>query len=283
MKISLAIAVTAFAALAAAPVFAADATFERTLTVNGQVELAITTGAGYIHLTPSAAGQVHIVGHVHSNWGGSSWGGNDEQVQEIAAHPPIEQTENIVRVGVRHETLHNIGIDYDIQAPADAFLEAGSGSGRITDDGVGANARIHTGSGSIHATGLRGGYTISTGSGSIDADQVGRGDAKAQTGSGSIELRNVNGALEARTGSGHIKVTGTPSGPWRIETGSGGAEIWTGNAAFTLDASCGSGGIRSDRPLTTQGSQSQHHLSGTVNGGGPTVHIHTGSGSVRID
>ncbi|MFP5205004.1 MAG: DUF4097 family beta strand repeat-containing protein [Acidobacteriota bacterium] len=275
MKALLAIALAAWAA---APVFAADATFERTLTVNGQVELAVTTGSGSIHLTPSTGGQVHIVGHVRS-----SWGANEDQVREIAAHPPIEQTGNIVRVGARHETLHNIGIDYDIQAPADAFLEAGSGSGSITDDGVGTNARIHTGSGSIHASGLRGGYSIGTGSGSIDAEQTGQGDDKAQTGSGSIELRNVHGALEARTGSGHIKVTGTPSGPWHIDTGSGGVEIWTGGAAFTLDAACGSGGIRSDRPVTTQGRQSRRHLSGTVNGGGPTVRIHTGSGSIHID
>jgi hypothetical protein len=277
MKAWLGVAVAAWAVLAVAPVFAADATFERTLTLNGQAELAISTGAGYIHLTQGAAGQVHIVGHVHSGWGA-----NEEQVREIAAHPPIQQTGSIVRVGQRNQGLRNISIDYDIQAPADAFLEAGSGSGSITDDGVGTNARIHTGSGSIHASGLRGGYSLSTGSGSIDAEQTGRGDDKAQTGSGSIELRGVNGALEARTGSGQVKVTGTPAGPWHLETGSGSVEIWTGDAAFTLDAACGSGGIHSDRAVSTHGSESKHHLSGAVNGGGPTVRIHTGSGSIRI-
>jgi hypothetical protein len=277
MTASRAVAVAGWAALAVAPAWAADASFERTLPVQGQAELAISTGAGYIHLTPGAAGQVHIVGHVRS-----SWGGNEDEVREIAAHPPIQQTGSIVRVGERNPWLRNISIDYDIQAPADAFLEAGSGSGGITDDGVGTNARIHTGSGSIHATGLRGGYTLNTGSGSIAAEQVGPGDDRAETGSGTIELRDVNGALEARTGSGHVKVTGTPARPWHIGTGSGSVEIWTGNAAFTLDAACGSGGIYTDRQVTTQGSVGKNHLSGTVAGGGPLVRLHTGSGSIRI-
>jgi hypothetical protein len=278
MKTWSALAGAALAAMAVAPVWAADATFDRTLPVNGQVELVVSTGAGSIHLMPGAASRVHILGHVHS-----TWGGNEDEVRSIAAHPPIEQTGNIVRIGERHQNLYNnIRIDYDIQAPANAFLEAGSGSGGITDDGVGTNARIHTGSGSIRAIGLQGGFTLNTGAGSIEAEQVGRGDSKAHTGSGSIDLRGVNGALETRTGSGHVKVTGTPAGPWHIETGSGSVEVWTGDAAFTLDAASGSGGIHSDRAVSTHGSESRHHLSGAVNGGGPTVRIHTGSGGIRI-
>lgn len=277
MKAWFVLPLAAWATLAAAPVLAADATFQRTLTVNGQVDLTVSTGSGSIHLMPGAGNQVHIVGHVRSNWGA-----NEDQVREIAAHPPIEQTGNIVRVGGRHQFLQNISIDYDIQAPANAYLEAGSGSGSINDDGVGTNAHIHSGSGSINATGLRGGFSLGTGSGSIVAEQVGRGDSKAETGSGSIELRGVDGALVAHTGSGHISVRGTPSGPWRLSTGSGGVEVWTGDAAFTLDAGSGSGGIHSDRPVSTQGSEGKHHLSGTVNGGGPTVRIRTGSGGIRI-
>ena len=94
----------------------------------------------------------------------SSWGGSEERVREIAANPPIEQTGNIVRIGARHENLHNISIDYEIEAPANAYLDASSGSGDITDDGVGENAKLSTGSGNIHATGLNGGFSASTGS-----------------------------------------------------------------------------------------------------------------------
>ena len=221
-------------ALAAVPALASEATFDRTLSVNGRVELSIATGSGNIHLTRGADNQVHIFGKVRS-----TWGGNDAQVREIAAHPPIEQTGNIVRIGARHENLRNISIDYEIQAPENVFLDAGSGSGNIIVDGVGQNARLSTGSGNIHATGLHGGFTANTGSGNIYAEQTGVGDVKAQTGSGNL-------------------------------------------AGITLDASTGSGGIHSDRDMVTHGESNRHHVSGTLNGGGPTVRIETGSGSIRI-
>jgi DUF4097 and DUF4098 domain-containing protein YvlB len=266
--------------MAALPALSAEtATFERNLSVNGRVELTVSTGSGYIHLTRGSDNQVHVYGKVHSN----NWGeNNDARVHEIAANPPIEQTGNIIRIGTHHENMHNISIDYEIQAPANSYLEAGSGSGDIKVDGVGNNAKLSTGSGSIHATGLQGGFTLNTGSGDIFADQTGEGDVKAQTGSGSIELREIHGGLKAGTGSGDIKITGTPSMDWKLETGSGSIEFWPGNTGFTLDASTGSGSVHTDKEMAVQGSFDKHHITGKINGGGPTVRIQTGSGDVRI-
>ena len=268
---------TSVALFTALPLFAADATFERNFSTNGRPDLSVATGSGSIHLSAGAPGQVHIVGHIHT-----SWGADEVQVRSLADHPPLEQTGNIVRVGVHVGNLHNISIDYEIQAPPDAFLEANTGSGAINDDGVGANARLNTGSGNIHAKGLSGDATLGTGSGSIEADFTGGGNIKAETGSGSVELNNVHGGLRAHTGSGHVKVNGSPAGPWQIETGSGGVELFTGSSAFTLDASCGAGSIESDRTVAVQGKQSRRHLAGNVNGGGPEVRVETGAGSIHI-
>jgi DUF4097 and DUF4098 domain-containing protein YvlB len=275
------LAVTAALALAALPALASEATFERTLSVSGKVELSVSTGSGNIHLTPGSGNRVHIFGRVKT----TCWGincGSEQQVREIAAHPPIEQTGNIVRIGGHHENLRNISIDYEIEAPAEAYLDAGSGSGNITDDGVGENVKLSTGSGGIHATGLHGGFSVGTGSGNIYAEQIGEGDVKAETGSGSIELRNLHGGLRAGTGSGNIKVGGTPASPWHLETGSGSVELWAGNAALTLDAETGSGGIHTDKEMLTQGSSDRHHITGKINGGGPTVRIETGSGNIQV-
>jgi opacity protein-like surface antigen len=269
--------VAAAFALAALPALGSDANFEKNLAASGRVELTIATGSGHIHLTHGSANQVHVSGHVHSNWGAS-----DDKVREIAANPPIEQTGNIIRIGARHENLHNISIDYDIEAPADVYLDAGSGSGDVTDDGVGENAKLNTGSGSIHATGLHGSFTVNTGSGDIYAEQAGPGDVKAETGSGTIELRDVKGGLRAQTGSGDIKVHGTPDAPWRLGTGSGSVELWAGDAPLTLDAETGSGSVHTDREMLTQGSSDRHHVTGKLNGGGPTVRIETGSGDIRV-
>ena len=270
---------TAALALAALPALASEATFERNLNVSGRVELSVSTGSGNIHITRGSGNQVHIFGRVKSGWGS---GGSEQRVKEIAANPPIDQTGNIVRIGARHENYHNISIDYEIQAPENAYLEAGSGSGDITIDGVGESAKISTGSGNIHATGLHGGFSVGTGSGNIYAEQNGEGDVKAETGSGNIELRNLRGGLHASTGSGDIKVGGAPTAPWHLGTGSGNVEYWAGNAALTLDASTGSGSVHTDHEMVTQGTNDHHHVSGKLNGGGPTVRIETGSGDIRI-
>jgi DUF4097 and DUF4098 domain-containing protein YvlB len=268
---------TAALALAAVPALATEATFERTLTVTGHVELTVATGSGNIHITQGSGNQIHIFGRVKSNWGGS-----EAKVREIAANPPIEQTGSIIRVGQHHENLHNISIDYEIQAPANAYLDAGSGSGNVTDEGVGENSKLSTGSGNIHATGLNGGFSVGTGSGNVYAEQTGAGDVKASTGSGDIELKHVHGALKAETGSGGIKVEGAPAVGWKLQTGSGNVELWVGDAPLTLDAESGSGGIHTDRDMLTQGSNDRHHVTGKLNGGGPTVRIETGSGDVRV-
>lgn len=272
-------AATAVLMAAALPALASEATFERNLSVSGRVELTVSTGSGNIHLRRGSDTQIHIFAKVHSN----SWGGdNDARVHEIAANPPIEQTGNIVRIGNRHEGWHNISIDYEIQAPASSFLAADSGSGDVTVEEIGDNAKLSTGSGNIHATGLHGGFSVNTGSGDIFAEQTGEGDVKAETGSGNIELRDIHGGLHAHTGSGNIKFHGVPTMDSKLESGSGNVELWPGDAGFTLDASTGSGSIHSDGEMVVQGSFDHHHMTGRVHGGGPTVRIATGSGDIDI-
>jgi hypothetical protein len=268
-------------ALAALPALGAEATFERTLQVSGRVELTVATGSGNIHLTRGAGNQVHIWGKVKTN----CWGFNcpsDQQVKDFAANPPIEQTGGMIRVGTRRENLHNISVDYEIQAPENAILDASSGSGNVTVEGVGENAKLSTGSGNIRATGLHDGFSVETGSGNIYAEQTGDGFVKAETGSGNLELRNLHGGLKAETGSGNLNVGGLPTTDWKLEAGSGNIDLWIGNAPVTLDASTGSGGVHTDQEMLTHGSTDHHHVEGKINGGGPMVRVETGSGDVRV-
>jgi hypothetical protein len=279
------IAGVAMLALATIPAMASEATFERTFSVSGQVELSVATGSGNIHISRGGDNQVHIFGKVKANGFGLLLipAPTEEKIRAIAANPPIEHTGNIIRVGGHHENLHNISIDYEIQAPQNSILEAGSGSGNVTIEGVGENARLSTGSGNIHATGLHGGFSADTGSGNIYAEQTGDGFVKAQTGSGNIELRNLHGGLRGGTGSGNIKAGGTPAADWKLETGSGNIELWPdNNVGILLDASTGSGSIHSDREMLTKGATDKHHTIGKINGGGPTVRVETGSGDIKV-
>ena len=256
-----------------------DAAFDRTLTFNGKLDLHVMNAAGDIHLTRGPVNQVVIHARIHSNYESDA-----DEVHAIAANPPIVQNGNSIRIGggMHREGANHISIDYEIEAPADAALEVMSGSGDITDEGVGVGAKLESGSGDIVAKGLEGGFKAESGSGDIAVENAGNGDAKAETGSGNINVSGVHGALKADTGSGDITVSGAPVSAWKIETGSGNVEFSPGNAPLTLDASTGNGDISTDRAMATQVSSDRHSLRGNLNGGGPMVRIETGSGDIHI-
>jgi hypothetical protein len=284
--------------------FAAEKSFDRTLSVNGPVTLRVSTGSGYIRVSQGSDNQVHIVGHVKGNswWGGGS---AEDAVSRVADHTPIDQAGNIIRVGDEHggDFFRHASIDYEITTPANTMLVAETGSGDLQLSNINGTVRAHTGSGSIHAeklgsgsrletasgsidaNGLMGSTTLQTGSGEIHAQLSSKGDVIAITGFGDIKLADVQGAVKAETGSGTLEISGQPTtAPWKLETGSGDISLKLGNSHFTLDAETGSGSVKSDPPLTmtTHGSTDKHHVNGTVNGGGPTIKAETGSGDIHI-
>jgi hypothetical protein len=265
--------------------FAADGNFERNLSVSGSPNVSVATGSGYIHLKPGSDSQVHIVGHVHANHGWMS-GDADSRVQQIINNPPITQNGNDITIGQRHgdnDLFRNVSIDYDVTLPRTSNINAATGSGDMTIDNVGATLKAQTGSGNVRASGIQGQSTLGTGSGDVELHQAGPGDVKAETGSGSVRLYGVTGALKASTGSGDIQVEGNPTTDWKLSTGSGSIHLGLGsNAKFNLVADTGSGSVNVSQPITMQGSLNRHHISGAVNGGGPTIRANTGSGDITI-
>jgi len=280
------LATAATLALGAATAFAADSNFDRTLNVSGSPNVSVATGSGYIHLNPGSANQVHIVAHLRSSHGWMSGGSDvDSRIQQIVNNPPIVQNGNDIIIGPEHhngDLYRNISIDYDITLPKASGISATTGSGDVQIQDVGANIKAQSGSGSVRAHGVQGPTTLGTGSGDIELLQTGPGDVKAETGSGSIRLNGLSGALRASTGSGDIEAAGQPTADWKLSTGSGSVRLAVGNAHFNLDADTGSGSINVSQPITMQGSLNRHHVSGVVNGGGPTIRVGTGSGDIQI-
>lgn len=260
---------------------ASDGTFDKTLNVNGAVQLEISTGSGYVHVIPGSDNQVHIIGHVHANH--NFMGSSEDQVQKVVDNPPIQQSGNTIRVGQMHESfLNHVSIDYDVTAPKNTHLKAESGSGDLKAVGMSGGNRLETGSGSISGDNLGGDSYLQTGSGDIRVNFSNGGNVTAGAGSGSIRLTGLKGGLKAETGSGDVSVAGQPLDYWKIEAGSGSIDLNLGGSKFTLDAETGSGSIHTDQAISMQGSLERHHITGNVNGGGPTVKVETGSGSIRI-
>jgi hypothetical protein len=56
------VAMALLTATAALPAWAADATFERDLSVNGKPDLTVQTGSGSIHLVRGTGNRIHVIG-----------------------------------------------------------------------------------------------------------------------------------------------------------------------------------------------------------------------------
>lgn len=308
MRASLA-AVLALVVAACVPsvAHAADYTFQRDLTVNGDVTLNVCSGSGDIHVSGTGGNTVHIYGKIPTNtW--HSWhlfGPSTDEMKRIVANPPIQQNGNIIHIG-NHETceghmFRDISIDYEITAPKNAIVVADTGSGDIRIESISGSLHADTGSGDIRANGIGSGSTLETGSGTIDVQQAqgtikastGSGnvkiqnsqiqDARASTGSGDIVIGDVHGSLSAGTGSGNITAIGMPSSNWKLDAGSGSIQFNADpNAKFNLDAESDSGSIHSKLAVSVTGDLEHGELRGPVNGGGPVVKIRTGSGDITL-
>jgi len=262
--------------------YAAEGRFEKTLPAGSNLVASVSTGSGFIHIVPSSGNEVHIVGHVHASHGWMG-GGSDDDVKQVEANPPIEVSGSIIRIGGKNEgPYRHVAIDYEISAPYSSQWKASTGSGDIKVSGVLAQ-KLETGSGEIEANNVTGDSVLDTGSGDIHVSFAKSGFVTAETGSGSIHLDNIQGRLKAQTGSGDIKITGKPGEDWKLETGSGSIDLAVGAAPLTLDAESGSGSITTSQNLTTHGTMNKHHITGSINGGGPMVKAETGSGDIKVE
>jgi hypothetical protein len=154
--------------------------------------------------------------------------------------------------------------------------------------------------------------TLQTGGGSIQVNKC-DGKVKAETAGGNIELNDIAGAAEIETGGGSIHI-GPVRGGVRAETSAGGimAKLASGGAPFTdskLETQMGdivvyvpeglgvnvraaveaarSYGIHSDfgelkitRPAGI--GPREFYAEGSLNGGGPLLHVHTTAGNIEI-
>jgi hypothetical protein len=238
--------------------------FERTLSVNGPVDLGVRTGSGDVDIRVGAADRVQVVGRITASR--QLFRGNViEDIRQIEKTPPIEQAGNVIRIGNTNSDprYREISISYELLVPPNTQINSRTGSGDQRIGHVNGTVRAQTGSGDIQIDGAGGGLDALTGSGDIRVDAVG-GMVKAQTGSGDVDVAQIQKAdVDVQTGSGDVRL--------RLPA----------DAAFTLSARTGSGSIDTNHPLQAEGRR-RNRLEGVVRGGGHRVDVTTGSGSIEI-
>jgi hypothetical protein len=192
----------------------------------------------------------------------------------------------------------------EVRMPKDADLQIDTGDGSVETQPIKGHVKIHTGDGSVRVQAIDGDVDIDTGDGSITVEGA-KGDIRLHTGDGHIEARNLDGRVDANSGDGHIKIDGRLdalnvktgdgsidarvepgsklSGGWSIRTGDGSVDmVLPADLQANIDASTNDGHISLGIPVTVEGTFSNSQIHGKMNGGGQSLTIHTGDGSIRL-
>ena len=247
-----------------------------------------------------------LSGHLEAESGGGSI-----HVDDIGNGVTAETGGGPISIGTVNGELglHTGGGGIEVrQANGKVVAETGGGSVEIHSA---QGATIETGGGSIGVGHCGGKLKASTGGGSLDLSDI-DGPAELETGGGSIRLNSAKGHVHAETGSGSVELYGVPSA--RAETGAGGitvklintggerrdSELETSvgditvyiapDVALNVWASVDNGSghhVTSEFPdihVQSQGEwgSKSYSAEGKLNGGGPTLKVHTSSGDIAF-
>jgi len=222
--------------------------FERTLKVDGPVEMDIATDSGNIDVRSGEPGSVRVRGTIRV----SRRVRPDvaaRKIQEIENNPPIEQTGNLIRVGYPKgmrryvnigDAWRHVSISYELIVPVETRWKSETGSGDQSVVGLKGPVKATTGSGNIRLSDVGDETRVDTGSGDIELRSV-TGPVYARTGSGNIRASSIAGSIRAETGSGDLRLEQSSPHPASLETGSGTVELR--GAQDSVRAQTGSGNI----------------------------------------
>jgi hypothetical protein len=164
----------------------------------------------------------------------------------------------------------------------------GALNGRTSGGSVDVHAcegplNVQTSGGAIEAAGGSGRIDARTSGGSISVQDF-SGDTNVETSGGGLKLININGSIVGRTSGGSVRASlAAPlPGDVTLETSAGSIDIAVPpNAAFNVDAEASAGSVKTELPFV--GQRTDHDsLRGTINGGGKSLQLRSGAGSIII-
>lgn len=183
--------------------------------------------------------------------------------------------------GARHAHLL-----VEIHMPREADLTVRTSDGSVEADSIIGNLDVTTGDGNVTVQGAKGNIRFHTGDGHIEARGL-DGRVDASSGDGHVNLEGRFDALNIKTGDGSVNARATAGSKvqstWTIRTGDGSVDMEIpGDLQADIDASTHDGHISLGLPVTVEGTFSSSQIHGKMNGGGQSLTIRTGDGSIHL-
>lgn len=229
--------------------------------VGASPKLNVDTNDANIRVSAGAGNRISA----HVTTDGYKIGATDVRVNERQSGDEVTIS---VRIPSMHFSFGNHSVRVEITVPANTQLDLRSGDGRL------------------EVSGTRGAAKLSTGDGRITVRDFG-GQLNAHSGDGRVEVEGRFDDLQLDTSDGSIDAEVRPgskmSGRWYLHTGDGSVRLRLPEGfGAELDARSGDGRIDVSMPVTMNGSMSRNSVRGKINGGGQTLEVRTGDGSIHI-
>jgi DUF4097 and DUF4098 domain-containing protein YvlB len=168
--------------------------------------------------------------------------------------------------------ISNAKNDMDMQTSGGS-INAQDCAGQIELGTSGGSLTLHNLNGTVHA---------STSGGSVNGTGI-TGELSTHTSGGSITLRDLSCSLKTSTSGGNIDVSMKQLGKYIEISNSGGSVSLQIPKGQGLDLNLRGDRIRVNELVNFSGSQKEHELTGTMNGGGIPVTVHNSSGRINLD
>ncbi|MGH7740907.1 MAG: DUF4097 family beta strand repeat-containing protein [Candidatus Eiseniibacteriota bacterium] len=280
MRIAPLISALSLSIVLAAPAFADE--WNRSFPVSGTAALSVESNDGRVTITSWDKPEIAI--HVTS----SGWK-LDSQValDAVKTGSRVDLTARVPNT-IEFFMFTNHWLHIEVSVPRHTDVEARTSDGAVTLERIEGTVHAKSGDGHIEATDLKGDIELRTGDGGIEARGL-DGRLTASSGDGRIQVSGRFDALDLSSGDGHITAEAARgsliSEGWDLDTSDGGITLRIpAELKANLSASTSDGGISVDVPVEVSGDwHAEHHLHGTLNGGGAPLRLRSGDGSIRIE
>jgi DUF4097 and DUF4098 domain-containing protein YvlB len=157
-----------------------------------------------------------------------------------------------------------------------------TGDGDITMSDLTGDFDLETSDGDISVGTLSGTLHLRTSDGDVSAEGLSGSTISVRTSDGDVRIRELAGPAEISTSDGDINVTLDRAEDIRLRTGDGDITIYANQSIQANVDFSGEEVQMASGFLLSEGRVSENGAQGVLNGGGPTLHAHTGDGTISI-
>ena len=182
----------------------------------------------------------------------------------------------------RHDDRGGVGVHVQVFVPTSFNAIISTGDGDISMSDMEGEFDLRTSDGDISVGALAGSIHLRTSDGDVMADGLSGSTVSVRTSDGDVSIGALAGPAEITTSDGDVSVYIERAGDIKLRTGDGDITILADEGLRAAVDFSGEEVSLASAFTLNDGRISERGATGTLNGGGPTLHAHTGDGSIVV-